>query len=295
MTEPRTFSFKLDPEFIQEMRDTIEASGLNNKEWLMKALALSKSQSLKEQSPAFAPDLSEIEVHTTRIYEIVGHMVKQSTNMREKAVSDLEQQLEQQREITSEYQIRVKAANEERDQALEETEASRLEQNQLLEQLNEVREALETNKLLVEEYKSKNDTLNGLVTKYEAFADENEQLKETLANEQSSHQLTINELNRINNEQTVKIKDLEQQMDNQNEAHENTIERLKERLEVEQEKALLQVERQHQKDLVEVNNTYSEKIQSLYDNMDKQRQSYEERINELQRQLDEERKSNKEK
>lgn len=290
-----TISFKVEEEIREKAQNLIKASGITGKEWFNKVVAMAEMQSVKEGATDFASDLGELEIHTTRIYELVANMVQKSIYLKENAIETLEQQLEQQREITSDYQLRVKAANEERNQALEEAEASRLEQNQLLEQLNEVRETLETNKLLVEEYKSKNDTLNGLVTKYESYAVENEQLKETLANERSLHQSKIDELTHHNNELTSKIKDLEQQLKNQNEAHENAIERLKERLEVEQEKALLQAERQHQKALVDANNAYSEKIQTLYDNMDKQRQSYEEKINELQRQLDDERKNNKKK
>lgn len=290
-----TISFKVEEEMREKAQNLIKASGTTGKEWFNKVVAMAEMQSVKEGATDFASDLGELEIHTTRIYELVANMVQKSIYLKENAIETLEQQLEQQREITSDYQLRVKAANEERDQALEEAEASRLEQNQLLEQLNEVRETLETNKLLVEEYKSKNDTLNGLVTKYEAYADENEQLKETLANERSTHQSSIDKLTRQNNQLTTKIKDLEHQMKVQNEAHENAIERIKERSEVEQEKALLQAERQHQKALGEANNAYSEKIQTLYDNMDKQRQSYEEKINELQRQLDDERKNNKKK
>lgn len=36
---------------------------------------------------------------------------------------------------------------------------------------------LETNQALISEYKDKNDTLNGLVVKYQVYADENEELK----------------------------------------------------------------------------------------------------------------------
>ena len=36
---------------------------------------------------------------------------------------------------------------------------------------------LETNQALISEYKDKNDTLNGLVVKYQAYAEENEEVK----------------------------------------------------------------------------------------------------------------------
>lgn len=295
----KTVSFKLDTDFqeevVKKLQEITETQNMTRKEWFEKAFALMEAQELKEQSPEFTMELNELETHTTRIYELVSNMIKRSNHLREHAIHTWEQQLEQQREITMDYQMRVKGANEERDQALEDLEASQSEQNQLMDQLEEIRETLETNKLLVNQYKEKNDVLNGLVAKYESYATENEQLKETLTTDRISYQSKIDELTRQNSNHTTKIKELEQEMATQNESHKNAIERLRERLEVEQEKSLLKAERQHQKDLSDANNAYSEKLQSLYDNMDKQRLSYEKKINELQRQLDDERKNNKKK
>lgn len=104
--------------------------------------------------------------------------------------------------------------------------------------------ALETNKLLVSEYKDKNDTLNGLIAKFHSYATENEQLKEVLANERSSTQEKVNELNNHNKTLSSKTKELEQ------------------------EKALLKAEREHQKSLSNANNAYTEKIQALYGKVD---------------------------
>lgn len=295
----KTVSFKLDTDFqeevVKKLQQITETQNMTRKEWFEKAFALMEAQELKEQSPEFTMELNELETHTTRIYELVSNMIKRSNHLREHAVHTLEQQLEQQREIASDYQIRVKVANEERDQVLEDLEASRSEQNQLMDQLEEMRETLDTNKLLVSEYKEKNDVLNGLVAKYESYAVENEQLKEALTADRISYQSKIDELTRQNSNQTAKIKELEQEMAAQNESHKNAIERLRERLEVEQEKALLKAERTYQKALSDANNEHTNKVQALYEKMDKQRQSYEGKINELQRQLEDERKNNKQK
>lgn len=288
----KTISFKVEEELSEKAKTLIEASGLTAKDWFQKAVALAEMQSVKQGATDFASDLSELEVHTARIYELVANMVQKGIYLRDKAVGDLETLLSQQREITSDYQSKIKEANEERDQAVNDLETTQKEQKGLQNQLNELRETLETNKLLINEYKEKNDTLNGLVTKFQGFADENERLKETLAKEQQRSQSAIQEITSENDYLKEQNKGLEQQIERLTEAHKTALERLEERKDVEQEKALLQAERASQKALSEANNEYTNKIQSLYENMNKQREQYEQKIAELERQLNSERTKN---
>ena len=53
-------------------------------------------------------------------------------------------------------------------------------------QLDEARTAIENSQLLIAEYKDKNDSLTGLVTKYQGYAEENEQLKVAFAEEKEA-------------------------------------------------------------------------------------------------------------
>lgn len=288
----KTISFKVEEDLSEKAKSLIEASGLTAKEWFSKAVAIAELQSVKEGATDYASDLSELEVHTTRIFELVSNMVQKSIYLKDKAVSDLETLLDQQREIIANFQMKVKIANEEKDQALSNLEETQKEQTELEKQLEELREALETNKLLVSEYKEKNDALNGLIAKYEGYATENEKLKETLTKEQQRTQSAIDEITAENNDLKTQIKELDQQIKQLSEAHKTALERLEERKDVEQEKALLQAERASQKALSEANNEYTNKIQSLYENMDKQREQYEQKIAELERQLNSERTKN---
>ncbi len=280
-----TLSFKLDNDFRDEVKKMLDESPMNNKDWFAKAVQLMKVQSMKENSTDFASDLGELEVHTARIFELVSNMVQRSVVLRESAVRELETKLEQQREITANFQLKIKESIEEKKQALNDLETSQKEQADLEKQLDELRETLETNKLLINEYKEKNDTLNGLVTKYQSYATENDQLKETLDNERSSHQSKIDDLTQQNNKQSATIKELEQQMNTLTESHDTAVERLNERRDVEQEKALLALERTHQKALTEANNEYSNKLKELYEEMTNQRKTYEQKIDALQQEL----------
>lgn len=289
-----TISFKVEEELKEQAQHLIKASGMTGKEWFQKAVAIAELQLVKEGAADYASDLSELEVHTTRIFELVSNMVQKSIYLKDKAIDDLEKLLEQQREITTSFQSKLHEITERKDQALKEQEVSQKEQTELEKQLEELRETLETNKLLISEYKDKNDTLTGLLAKYEGYASENEQLKETLANERGTHQSQIADLSRQNHEKVVTIKELKQQTERLVEAHKMALDRLEERKDVEQEKALLTLEREHQKALASANSEYSDKLKELYENMEKQRQSHEQKIEELQTLLNSERtKTNK--
>lgn len=90
---------------------------------------------------------------------------------------------------------------------------------------------METNKLLINEYKVNNDTLTGLVAKNKGYAKENEQLKDIMANERSSHQLQIADLGHQIDERDLLSKNLniEQQTDRLIEVHKTALERFEER------------------------------------------------------------------
>lgn len=281
----KTISFKTDEELSEKVKNLIESSGLTAKDWFNKAVALSEMQSVKQGSTDYASDLTELEAHTTRIYELVASMVQKSIYLRDNAVKDLETKLEQQRDITADYQIKIKEVTDKRDQALNDLETSQQEQNDLEKQLAELREALETNKLLVAEYQEKNDTLNGLVTKYQGYANENEQLKETLSNERSSHQSGLNDLAQQNNEKQAIIAQLEQQITSLTEAHKIATERLTEQRDVQQEKALLQAERSQQRALAKANSEYTSKLKELYDQLANERKNYDAKEQQLQQKI----------
>lgn len=280
-----TISFKVEEELREKAQELIRTSGMTAKDWFQKAIALTEMQSIKAGATDYASDLSELEVHTTRIYELVGNVVQRSIYLKDHAVNDLAIKLDQQREITTEFQTKIKEAVEEKDQANEELQEAKKEQVVLEKQLEELRKELETNRLLVAEYKEKNDTLTGLVTKYEGYATENEQLKNKLEEERNLHRLEAESLTKQNQEQKVQIKDLEQQINVLEESHKTAMERLNERRDVEQEKALLALERQHQKALMDANAEYSNGLKGLYDDMATQRRQYDQKIAELEQRL----------
>lgn len=116
----------------------------------------------------------------------------------------------------------------------------RQEKEDLSKQLEELRSVNLNNQRLIDKYKDKNDTLSGLVSKYQSFSEENENLKEDFSKEREFLQSQIKERSIQSSNQQNEIKELKQQIEMLNHNHETELERLTERKEYEKDKALLE-------------------------------------------------------
>lgn len=95
------------------------------------------------------------------------------------------------------------------------------------------------NQLLIDEYKEKNDTLSGLVSKYQSFAEENEKLKDEFSKERECLHSQVEEIYTQAYNQQVEIKELKQQIEMTKNSHEIALERLTEKKEFEKDRAVL--------------------------------------------------------
>ena len=289
----RTISFKVEDEMIEKARELIEASGGSSKEWFQKAVTLAEIQSTKEMAGDYASDLTELEAHTSRIYELISNVVQKSIYLKESSIKDIEKQLDDQRDITSKYQERVKELENELLATQGRLEESAQEQANLADRLEDTRQSAETNKLLVDEYKEKNDTLNGLLAKYENYATENEELKQELSDQQKRHDSEMNTHIQETKDKEGEVQDLvrqteklEQAMASQTERHRAEMEHLKNDQEIKNERALLNLQREHQEMIAASSESYNDKIQALYAEFNQQREKYERKIDTLQDKID---------
>lgn len=274
----KTFGVKVSEEIHDRVKEMIEASGISAKEWFEKAVAVTEMNAIKQGATDYSQDLSELEVHTTRIYELVANMVQRSIYIKDHAVKEISDKLEQREAIISEYQEKAKAAIEEAKQSKELADSTEKEKQDLIKQLDELRSIHTNNQLLIDQYKDKNDTLSGLVTKYQAFAEENEQLKKEFEKERQQLQSQVNEVSSQADDQADEIKDLKREIDSLKVNHVNELERLTEKKEYEKDKAVLEVERSFQDKLLKANEAYNDKIKALYDEMAAIRKEYEEKL-----------------
>lgn len=271
----KTLGIKVTEEVYEKAQATIAMSGLTAKDWLEKAVALYEINSLKDGiSGDYSNDLAELEVHTTRIYTLISNMVARSTYLKDHAVKEVTDKLEGKESIISELQEQNKSLKA-TISALEEQQKLANENTiSLEEKLTSMQNALQNNQALIDEYKEKNDTLNGLVTKYSSYADDNERLKAEMATTKVDLTERAVAAEKANEQLVNHLKEAENLLIKTKDQHQTELSMLSEKKDIEREKALVALERANQEQLTAAN----EKIRSLYDEIAELRASHEEQV-----------------
>jgi chromosome segregation ATPase len=286
----KTFGVKVNEDLYERVKMMIENSGNSSKEWFEKAVALIDVQNLKEGSGDYRQDLSELELHTSRIYELVGNMIKRADYLKMNAIKELEEKLESRDLTITELQGTVKKATEERQQF--EDAAKQLEEDKkgLSEQIENARSANENNQALIQQYKEKIDTLSSLVNEYKGYAKENtelknsfsaekEQMKEEFSEKERRMISSIEELKDTVRDQAALTDQLQGNLDKTIQDHKKEVEatrvnydnrltQLTEKKELEKERAILEIERKYQEKLEKSHEQYNDKIASLYEKLE---------------------------
>ena len=284
MAADKTFGVKVTDEVMERVNAMIGASGESSKkEWFEKAVAFMEMQSIKQGATDYSQDLSELEVHTTRIYELVSSMVQRSIFIKDHAVKEVVDKLEQKEAIIGEYQDKAKAATEELQITKELLESVEKDKKELTKQLEDLRTTNINNQVLINELKDKKDNLSDLVSEYKGYADENKQLKEEFSTEKDRLVSQFKELSDQTKDQATEIEKRDKQIESLKNNHAMEIERLTERLDYEKNKALLDMEKEYQQRLLQSNEDYNNRIQAKYDEIDKIRKDYEEKIDTMQK------------
>jgi len=277
----KTLGFKVSTELHNKVKEKIDASGLTAKDWIEKAVALTETNSIKEGSIEHRQDLNELEVHTTRIYELVSNMIQRSVVLKESAVRELTERVEQKDTIISEYQLKTKEAIEESKLANELAKELEKEKEDLEKQVEQLQSTNENNQALIGEYKEKIDTLSGLVTKYQAFEEENKKLTEEFSKQRERLQSQVKEITLQTQDQKDEIKELKQTIESLKNNHATELERTAEKKDFEKDRALLELEKDYQNKLTTTHEEHNEKVKQLYDEMAAIRKDYEAKIEEL--------------
>jgi DNA repair exonuclease SbcCD ATPase subunit len=282
-----TFGVKVSEEVYDRVKNMVEALGVSAKEWFEKAVALTAVQDLKDGSGDYKQDLSELELHTTRIYELVANMIQRANYLKDDAVKGLETKLESRELTITELQSNVKSLNEELKRVAEESKQSESDKQTLNEQVEGLRSVNDNNQALIQEYKEKIDTLSSLVNDYKSYATENVELKEAHATEkdqikaefeqkESRYVSSIEELQQTAHDQQDQMERLNEKLNNtiqtnkkENESlkvnFKNQLTQLTNAKELEKERAILEVERKYQEKIQQVHDQYNEKLARLYE------------------------------
>jgi chromosome segregation ATPase len=263
-----TKGFKIDDDLKRKINETIQASGMNDKEWIEAVTNLWVMQDIKNGMPDFRKDIGELELHTKRINELVTHMIQRTTFEKDEIQRKAEDLKESKNQIIEQCQLEISELKKHVQMAAEEVDRYKKAKDESERLVRQMDEAGENNKLLILEYKEKNDTLTGIVNEYKDYQVQNRSLMSRIVEleQETSERLTkVNEL-------TTQLSRVDEQfkvnLNQAKERHKEELERLQERLEVTKERELLQVQSQYQNKLQKANEEYTAKIQSLYDQIE---------------------------
>ena len=287
----KTFGVKVSEELYDRVKNMIEVSGSSSKEWFEKAVALTSVQNLKEGTGDYKQDLAELEVHTTRIYELTANMIQRANYMKADAVKELDEKLASRDVTIADLQKSVQALKEQLTIAEEGFKQNEGEKAELSGQLEDLKSANSNNQDLIKEYKEKVDTLSSLVNEYKGYAAENLELKQTHAAEKDQMKAgftekesrlvsSIDELKATARDQEAlinvlqsnlekAIEDHKGELENQKVNFNNQLTQLTDRKELEKERAVLEIERKYQAKLEQAHEQYNEKITRLYEKLER--------------------------
>lgn len=270
-----TKGFKIDDELKKRINETIQASGMNDKDWIEAVTNLWVMQDIKNGMPDFRKDIGELELHTKRINELVTNMIQRTAFEKEEIQRKAEEIKESKNQVIEQCQFEISDLKRQMQSAVEEVERYKTMKDEAERLVHQMEEAGENNKLLIQEYKEKNDTLTGLVNEFRQGHEESKSLKEKVNQLTQLTEKLQGELQK-EKEAIESLSEIHKEVIRQSEERQKAeIERIIERKDIDKERELLEVRTQYQDKLQKTNEETTAKIQSLYEQMDQIRKKYE--------------------
>lgn len=173
-----TMGFKISDDLKAKAQEMIEASGLKSKEWFEQVIQLAEMQGLKEGAPAFANDIAELELHTSRINHLVANMIQRAEFQREEVSRKIDEIKESRDRIILDMQKELSDLGEQLKKAKADAETAMKAQAEAEAAQAELQGTLTDSRALATEYKLKNDALTEKLAHYDELLKQTQQLSE---------------------------------------------------------------------------------------------------------------------
>lgn len=267
MADNTPFSVRMEQEDKEKLLKLIQDSGKSNKEFMTSLINIYDLNKAKIEMPEIAQDIEGLEALTKQISDYYVNMGKRIEAIRKS--KDIEFAKE-----TEIYKDKIETLKDENNNINEKfTNIQEVYNNissdydKLNKQLLQLQESLNDKNLLVEEYKSKNDTLTDLLSEYKQYKMEIEEYKKSLEASQKQNTNLANELKENNKIIENLKKDLNSKVVELGNKYKSNIEALKDRADIEKSKEILVLQKQHQEEIQKINlknNKTIEEYQSKY-------------------------------
>lgn len=253
MAELRPRSFRIDEETAEKFKKICIEAGLNQQDALAKLIESYELQAGKAVLTEKRDEIEQFERYTSILIQKYMVALEDNQNVKETVRSEFSAQLRSKDELISDLQQQKKSAEEAKQQVTAEAKMAADEADQL-------RKDLETEQKRCEDLKDSLEDKNQLNKALKADKDRLEAQVNVLKEAQQQMEALRKELEAAKAAQTA----AEKQLKEQQAAGKKALEDLREKMEIDKERAVLDAEKrlqkEHEEQLREINQRYAELI-----------------------------------
>lgn len=262
-----TWGVKVSEELKQQITEMIEKEGIASKDFIQQMVNTYTVEKVKQTVPAVAEDLKELQNLTQRINNIYLNLGYRIENISKTQQEEFANTVVSKDAVIQEIQGRLDTVKSKYEAFKEAYKTETEEKNKALDRVNELIKNLENLSALVSEYKEKNDTLQGIVTEYKGYKEQNG----TLKSEMDVQTQKIYELQhdlRYSREYKDKLKaeydefkvQAEKDLKVQEQAAKETLENALAKAQIETDRALINIEREYEQKINDTTRECQQKI-----------------------------------
>ncbi|WP_068505878.1 hypothetical protein [Paenibacillus kribbensis] len=248
-----TKGFKVDVKFKEKLENLFKQSGLPTQEdFLVHMAELVELNLMREGAAGYTKQITQLEYHSSSIVSLFLAMLEteaaerlQLTEKYDEKLTDRGNEIIIQERELSELRNQLKQNTEELNRQIKEN-------TEMMDLVEQLRENSRKNDLLVENYKEKNDSLNGLLADFKAAAEENKVLTSRMAVRDEETAKQAEKIEHLEAQLANLQRESAEQLERQEERNSEAIEHLRQSLEL-----------QHGHDLLNQQSEYQAKIEKF--------------------------------
>lgn len=295
-----TWGIKVSEDLKEKLDRIKKESGMEGEQFAEQLVTLFLTEELKMQKPQLSSELEELQVLTQRIYGIYLHSAERTENLLTSKDESYATELSRRDLKIRELENNLIEANQKYETLGEAYNNLSEDKNKVDEENKQLIDGLKTKQELIDEYKSKNDTLTGIVNEYKEYKEANVMLSKSLQDtEKELGNINIlfkdkeAEIKRINENIQVleknhaaKLEDLKSihknELDRLKQHHQEEIQSLNDKAEIIKDKALIESDKKHQEELKTLTDSFNNKIAAMQDRISNDNEKYKSVLEELE-------------
>ena len=247
----------------EEMKEKISAmiteSGLNAKDFISQIIQTYELKAARKLQPVMDADIEELSLLTGRVHNVFINLCERVSSFQQQKEEEFGVKLSEKDGMLTVFNDKIRVQEQKLIQYNEDMAALKKQYEDICQQHVQTVEMCETHKALVIEYREKNDTLTGLLGEYQEFRNQVETLKQAVEEEKNLRHHIESKL-REKDSETRQLKVL---MEETEKAAKLQLQHRLESLDIEKEKEILALQKEHQKKHETAQQQYAEKIKEL--------------------------------